>query len=91
MPTELENQQKAASVTEIQNWLVSYIAELIEVTRDDIDVTIPFDEYGLDSAMSVTIVADLEAWLGRTLDPTLIYDYPTLEKLAKQVSQGRFL
>lgn len=87
MRAEAENQEKAMSVTEIQNWLISYLAELMEVTRDEIDVKIPFDEYGLDSSMSVTMVADLEAWLGRTLDPTLIYDYPTLEKLARQVSQ----
>lgn len=87
MRTEVENNNKALSVTEIQSWLISYLAELMEVDRDEIDIKIPFDEYGLDSSMSVTMVADLEAWLGRTLDPTLIYDYPTLEKLARHVSQ----
>ncbi len=87
MRTEAENNKKALSVTEIQNWLVSYMAELMDVDHDEIDIKVPFDEYGLDSSMSVTMVADLEVWLGRTLDPTLIYDYPTLEKLARHVSQ----
>ena len=87
MRAEAESNEKALSVTEIQNWLVSYLAELMEVAHDEIDVKVPFDEYGLDSSMSVTMVADLEACVGRTLDPTLIYDYPTLEKLARHVSQ----
>lgn len=88
MRVEAGNNEKAFSTTEIQNWLVSYMAELMEVDRDEIDIKIPFDEYGLDSSMSVTMVGELEAWLGRTLEPTLIYDYPTLEKLAKHVSQA---
>ncbi|MGA9383027.1 MAG: acyl carrier protein [Phormidium sp.] len=87
MPTKVENQEKPLSATKIQNWLISYIAELIEVSCREIDITIPFDEYGLDSSMSVTMIGDLGAWLGRDLDPTLIYDYPTLEKLAEYVSQ----
>lgn len=87
MHAEAGNNEKALSVTEIQNWLVSYMVELMEVTSDEIDVKVPFDEYGLDSSMSVTMVADLEACVGRSLDPTLIYDYPTLEKLARHVSQ----
>jgi acyl carrier protein len=38
--------------------------------------------------MAVALISDLEDWLGRDLDRTLIYDYPTLEKLAKQVSES---
>ncbi len=87
MRAEVGNNEKVVSVTEIQKWLVAYIAQLMEVTPTEIDVKIPFDEYGLDSAMSVTMIADLETWLGHDLDPTLIYDYPTLEKLARHVSQ----
>lgn len=87
MRAEAENNKKSISVLEIKTWLVSYLAELMEVDRDDIDVNIPFDEYGLDSSMSVVMVADLEAWLGLTLEPTVIYDYPTLDKLARHASQ----
>ncbi|MFB2977491.1 acyl carrier protein [Microseira sp. BLCC-F43] len=87
MQTEIGESEKVISFEAIQKWLVSYIAEIMEVTSDEIDVKVTFDEYGLDSSMSVAMVADLETWLGRTLEPTLIYDYPTLEKLAKYVSQ----
>ncbi|RCJ25062.1 phosphopantetheine-binding protein [Nostoc sp. ATCC 43529] len=72
--------------TEIQNWLVSYIAELLEVDLDKIDITIPFDRYGLDSSAAMELSGELEDWLGRELAPTLLYDYPTIEALAKNLS-----
>ena len=88
MITEIQNYKKQPTLTEIQNWLVAYMTEMMEVDEDEIDLSVPFDEYGLDSSMVVALIADLKDWLGRDLDRTLIYDYPTLEKLAKQVSQS---
>lgn len=88
MSKDTPNEKKQPTLTEIQNWLVAYMTEMMEVDEDEIDLSVPFDEYGLDSSMAVTLIADLEDWLGRELDRTLIYDYPTLEKLAKQVSQS---
>jgi acyl carrier protein len=78
--------KKYPSTDEIQNWLVSYLAKTIEVSPDEVDVKVPFEEYGLDSSMSVNLVSELEAWLEDTLDPTLVYGYPTIETLARHVS-----
>jgi acyl carrier protein len=72
---------------EIQDWIVNYIAELLEAKPDMIDVTIPFDRYGLDSAVAYELAGDLETWLDRELDPTLIYNYPTIETLTQQLTE----
>jgi len=32
---------------------------------------------------------DLEAWLGRELSPSLIYDYPTIESLARHLAEEK--
>ena len=77
---------KPATAAEIQAWLVSYLAELLEIESDEIDVTIPFDRYGLDSSAAIALTGDLEDWLLTELDPTLMYDYPTIEALANQVA-----
>ncbi|MCC5615261.1 acyl carrier protein [Nostoc sp. CHAB 5836] len=69
----------------IQAWIVSYLADLLEVDSDEIEVTIPFDRYGLDSSAAVGLTGDLEDWLGCELDPTLLYDYPTVEALVKHL------
>lgn len=72
---------------EIQDWLASYLAELLEIEPSQIDVTIPFNRYGLDSSAAIGMTSDLEEWLGYELDPTLIYDYPTIEILSESLSQ----
>ncbi|MBD3884958.1 acyl carrier protein [Phormidium tenue FACHB-886] len=75
------------SAAEIQAWIVSYLAELLEIEPDDIDVTISFDQYGLDSAAAVGMTGDLEDWLGRKLDPTLLYDYPTVGSFSRHLAE----
>ncbi|MCU0535564.1 MAG: acyl carrier protein [Hydrococcus sp. Prado102] len=74
------------SAQEIQEWIVSYLAELLEVDADEIDVTVPFDRYGLDSSAAVGLTGDLETWLETQIDPTLLYDYPTVEALVEHLS-----
>jgi acyl carrier protein len=76
------------SAAETQDWIVAYLAKLLEVDPIDVDVTIPFDRYGLDSAAAFGLTGELEDWLGREIDPTLLYDYPTIESLVQHLSEG---
>lgn len=80
--------EKEISATEIQDWIVAYLADLLETEPEEIDVTIPFDRYGLDSSAAVGLTGDLENWLGKEVDPTLFYDYPTVEALVQHLSQN---
>ena len=68
---------------EIQTWLREKIASAIEVDADVIDTKAPFTNYGLDSILIVTLVDDMEEWLEVTLDPTIFWEYPTIEELTK--------
>ena len=85
--SELANFNKLPTQTEIQVWIVNYIADLLEVKPDTVDVTIPFNRYGLDSAVAYELAGDLETWLNRELEPTLIYNYPTIEALTQQLTE----
>ncbi|MGV2829416.1 acyl carrier protein [Myxosarcina sp. GI1(2024)] len=82
-----EKAQHPQSAAEIQVWIVSYLAEQLEIAPDEIDLAIPFDRYGLDSSVAVGMTGDLEDWLERELDPTLLYDYPTIEGLAQHLAE----
>ncbi len=70
---------------EIQNYIVKYLAELLEVKPNRIDVTLPFDRYGLDSSAVLELAGELQTWLGQELDPTLFYNYPTVQALSQQL------
>jgi acyl carrier protein len=34
------------------------------------------------------MTGELENWLGYSIDPTLIYDYPTIESFAQHLTEG---
>lgn len=85
---DIRKKRKEPSTAEIQSWLVAYLANLLEINPSEIDVTVPFNRYGLDSSAAVGLTGDLEEWLGRELDPTLAYDYPTIEALARYLGGG---
>ena len=84
--TNLQNSKTSFDTSEIQDWIVSYIAELLEVEPELVDPTISFDRYGLDSSAAYALTGDLEDWLGQEIDPTAIYDYPTVEALSEHLS-----
>jgi acyl carrier protein len=68
---------------EIQQWLINYLARSLERSPDEIDVTVPFDDFALDSATAIGMTGELEDWLGKHVDPTLVYDYPTIEQFSQ--------
>jgi amino acid adenylation domain-containing protein len=77
------NAPVSRSAPEIQAWLVNQIAQLVGEAPEAIDPKESFDTFGLSSREAVMLSGDLEDWLGRDLSPTLIYEYPTIEKLAE--------
>ena len=86
-PTEVETPAKPTATkdeqaAEIERWIVHQLSESLNVPEEQIDVRQPFISFGLDSAQAVGLAGDLEEWLGRSLPPTLIWDYPTIESLA---------
>jgi acyl carrier protein len=80
------NLHESSMVQEIQTWLIPYIAELLEIKPDEVNPTIPFERYGLDSSSIVGLTGDLGEWLGVDIDPDLLYEYPTIETLANHLA-----
>ncbi|MGH9956589.1 MAG: beta-ketoacyl synthase N-terminal-like domain-containing protein, partial [Pyrinomonadaceae bacterium] len=70
----------------IETWLVSQLAEMLGINRSEIDRHQPFAGFGLDSAQTVSLIGDLEVWLGRSLSPTLAWEFPTTKALAKHLA-----
>jgi len=71
---------------QIRDRLVTEIAEVMSLPADRVDTREPFASYGIASVEAVHIVGKLETWLGLALDPTLLWDHPTIDALAKHLA-----
>jgi 8-amino-7-oxononanoate synthase len=73
----------------IRTWLITNIASVVNMEPASIDVRQTFDNYGLDSLQAVSLSGDLEIWLNREISPTVVWDYPTVEQLARHLSENQ--
>jgi len=78
--------QQRRTAEEIEEFLVSYLARLLGTPPERISNRVSFSRYGLDSSASIAMTSELSDWLGRDLDPTINYSYPTIAALAKHLA-----
>lgn len=64
------------------SWLTTRVAGMLDVDPADLDADLPLAEVGLSSLQAVELAGDLEDRLGRAVDPTVVYDHPTIAALA---------
>lgn len=74
------------SASEIGNWLVLHLAARLDVNPTDMDTNASFDSLGIDSVIAIALSGELAEWLRRDVDPTMIYDYPTISELARHLA-----
>ena len=86
-PISVLNEQQSRTAQTIQAWLITQLAERLEIDPEDIDIHEPFDNYDLDSAQSMLLLGKLEKWLGRNFNPVLIFNYPTVAELAQRLAE----
>lgn len=74
-----------------ENELGQWIERWVSATtgEEHIDRSKPLEAYGLSSRDAVVLSGELENLLGRRIDPTIAYQYPTVEALAHALTQER--
>jgi acyl carrier protein len=77
---------KRVTHSEIERWLVEEIARRAGIPRENVDTTQPFSSYNLDSMQGVNMAGALEDFLGLELEPTLVWDFPTIDKLSRHLA-----
>lgn len=77
------------SPADIELWMVANLSLYLEVPSREISVSEPFSNYGLDSSAAFALAAELSNWLGQDLDPTIFWEYPSIEALAKHLSAAQ--
>lgn len=72
--------------SDIQSWLVNEVSRRAAIPVEQIDATQPFSAFNLDSMQGVNMAGALEDYLGIELEPTLVWDFPTIEKLSRHLA-----
>ena len=75
-----------SSIDDIRIWLTNQIADLLGVAPDEIDPSKSLESFGIASRDAITLVGDLENWTGLSLSPTLVYEYPTIDAIARHIA-----
>ena len=78
----IESQAAARSKGSITEWLVEWIARELGLPPAEIETDKSLLNYSLSSVTAMMLVGDLEEWLGLTLPPTLVWDYPSIDAIA---------
>jgi acyl transferase domain-containing protein len=79
-------QAQTRTYEDIQNWLVTRIAQELGVAAATIDVTGHFDSYGLDSMLAISIASAGQQFLGIEVSPVLLMHYPTIAELSQHLA-----
>ncbi|MGB8841762.1 MAG: acyl carrier protein [Aliidongia sp.] len=74
--------------SDVENWIVAYVAKLLGVTPESIDVDEALVNIGLSSRQALVLTAGLEEFLDKPVDPGLVWEFPTIRQLARHLSDG---
>lgn len=75
-------EHNTAAESALIQWITQWLADHLQITIDEIDRTQPFADYGMTSVMAVTLARALGAHLARSVQATLLWNFPTVALLA---------
>jgi len=70
------------SIDDLSQWLTNRFAQDLKVEPSEVSLETTFDRMGLDSLTLLTILGDLAEHLGRELETSLLFEHPTINRLA---------
>ncbi|MDC8973749.1 acyl carrier protein [Mycobacterium marinum] len=75
---------------QLADWLIGKVGLYLNMSPGSVDVDLPLPECGIDSAMSLSLCADLQREHGIEADATIVWDYPTIRAMAAHLISGEF-
>lgn len=74
---------------QISDFCITSLANVLRIPTDRIKTDTKFSRLGLDSAMVVYLLMELEEKLELELSPDDFYDYPTIDELSRYLAERR--
>ncbi|MGW1224581.1 acyl carrier protein [Streptomyces sp. NPDC001478] len=70
----------------VYEWLSDRLSLYLRRAPESIDPTVPLAEYGMDSVAALSLCGDLEEEFGLEVEPTLLWDFPTVSALVRHLT-----
>ncbi len=70
----------------IAAWCRGYVANVLEVPADAVDPDASFDRLGVDSAIAVSLLIEVEERYGIELPAEALFENPTVNAVAEYLS-----
>jgi acyl carrier protein len=70
----------------IHDWLLAYLAQVVESPVEDIGIDVPFARYGLDSVGMTMMASELMDFLEQEIELDTFFEYPTVESLSHHLA-----
>ncbi|MCQ8773593.1 acyl carrier protein [Streptomyces telluris] len=86
-PTAEHDRDDRGDRDALRDWLLGLVAEHVQLPREDIASHVPLSDYGLDSVYALSVAAEIEDRFGIDVDPTMMWDNPTIDALVEAVSK----
>lgn len=74
---------KDGQSVQLRVFLKQEVSQRLNMTAEEIEMHVPLTDYGLDSMNAMELVGDIEAKFDIQLDPTLIWEVPTIDELVE--------
>jgi len=71
----------------IEDWLVGRVIAYGKVDREAFTLDTSLADLGLDSVYALTLCGDIEDEYELDVDPTIVWDHPTIRLLAAGISE----
>jgi len=78
-------EKPSITVSSIEARIATFIAESLDITVDQVSLETDVERYGLNSAVVVSLIGELEEWLGLELSPSILYEFPTVRSVSKHL------
>lgn len=71
----------------IEDLMVTHVSKALEIDAEDVDVHTPLNDFGMDSMEMLSLGEELAEWLGFEVEATLLWYYPTIDKLSQHLAE----
>jgi acyl carrier protein len=72
---------------DLHRWLTERVADYLQRPPAEIDPMVKLRTYGLDSIHALSLCVDVEEAVGLLVEPTLAWDYPTIDAIAAHLTE----